>query len=59
MWLHKFELLPAVVLAVITFLIAGWSGLVVGFFWSTVRSITPRSASTRSRMCTAEALRDG
>jgi stearoyl-CoA desaturase (Delta-9 desaturase) len=36
MWLHKYELLPAVVLAVITFLIAGWPGLVVGFFWSTV-----------------------
>jgi stearoyl-CoA desaturase (Delta-9 desaturase) len=36
MWLHKYELAPAVVLAVITFLIAGWAGLVVGFFWSTV-----------------------
>ena len=36
MWLHRFELVPAVVLAVICFLIAGWSGLVVGFFWSTV-----------------------
>ena len=36
MWLHKYELLPAVVLAVICFLIGGWSGLVVGFFWSTV-----------------------
>jgi stearoyl-CoA desaturase (delta-9 desaturase) len=36
MWLHKYELAPAVVLAVITFLLAGWSGLVVGFFWSTV-----------------------
>jgi stearoyl-CoA desaturase (Delta-9 desaturase) len=29
-------LLPAVVLAVICFLVGGWSGLVVGFFWSTV-----------------------
>jgi len=35
-WLHKHELLPAIMLAVITFLIGGWSGLVVGFFWSTV-----------------------
>lgn len=36
MWLHKHELVPAIVLAVATFLIGGWSGLVVGFFWSTV-----------------------
>jgi stearoyl-CoA desaturase (delta-9 desaturase) len=36
MWLHKFELLPAAVLAILCFLVAGWSGLVVGFFWSTV-----------------------
>jgi stearoyl-CoA desaturase (delta-9 desaturase) len=36
MWLHRFELMPAVVLAVICYLLAGWSGLVVGFFWSTV-----------------------
>jgi stearoyl-CoA desaturase (delta-9 desaturase) len=36
MWLHKFELLPAIVLAILCFLAAGWSGLVVGFFWSTV-----------------------
>ncbi|MFK4384601.1 fatty acid desaturase [Bradyrhizobium daqingense] len=36
MWLHKFELLPAIVTAGLCFLIAGWSGLVVGFFWSTV-----------------------
>lgn len=35
-WLHKFELLPAVVLGVLCFLVAGWSGLVVGFLWSTV-----------------------
>ncbi len=35
-WLHKFELAPAVALAGICFLIAGWSGLFVGFFWSTV-----------------------
>jgi stearoyl-CoA desaturase (delta-9 desaturase) len=36
MWLHRFEQAPAVVLAVICYLLAGWSGLVVGFFWSTV-----------------------
>ena len=36
MWLHKYELAPAAVLAGVTFLIGGWSGLVVGFFWSTV-----------------------
>lgn len=36
MWLHKFELLPAALLAVVCFMVAGWSGLVVGFFWSTV-----------------------
>ena len=35
-WLHKFEQLPAVILAVLCFLAAGWSGLVVGFVWSTV-----------------------
>jgi stearoyl-CoA desaturase (Delta-9 desaturase) len=36
MWLHKFELVPAVVLAGLCFLLAGWSGFVVGFLWSTV-----------------------
>jgi stearoyl-CoA desaturase (Delta-9 desaturase) len=36
MWLHKHELVPPTVLAVLSVLIAGWSGLVVGFFWSTV-----------------------
>ncbi|HYY84624.1 MAG TPA: acyl-CoA desaturase [Beijerinckiaceae bacterium] len=36
MFLHRFELLPAVVLAGVAFLIGGWSGLVVGFVWSTV-----------------------
>jgi stearoyl-CoA desaturase (delta-9 desaturase) len=36
MLLHKWELTPAVILAVITFLIAGWPGFVVGFVWSTV-----------------------
>ena len=36
MWLHKYELVPPAVLAVLSFVIAGWSGLIVGFFWSTV-----------------------
>jgi stearoyl-CoA desaturase (Delta-9 desaturase) len=35
-WLHKYELVPAVGLGVLCFLAAGWAGLVVGFFWSTV-----------------------
>ena len=35
-WLHRFEQAPAVILAVLCFLIGGWSGLVVGFVWSTV-----------------------
>ncbi|MDY0873699.1 acyl-CoA desaturase [Dongia rigui] len=35
-WLHKYELAPAAVLAVFCFLVAGWSGLIVGFVWSTV-----------------------
>ena len=35
-WLHRYEALPAVALAVLSFLIAGWPGLVVGFCWSTV-----------------------
>ncbi len=36
MWLHRYEQVPALVLAVLCFLIAGWPGLIVGFFWSTV-----------------------
>ena len=36
MWLHKVEVLPAVLLAALCYLVAGWSGLVVGFLWSTV-----------------------
>jgi stearoyl-CoA desaturase (Delta-9 desaturase) len=35
-WLHRYELVPAVGLGTLCFLAAGWSGLVVGFFWSTV-----------------------
>src|ERR1700752_1366225 len=36
MWLHRYELIPPAVIAVVCTVIAGWSGLVVGFFWSTV-----------------------
>jgi stearoyl-CoA desaturase (Delta-9 desaturase) len=36
MLLHRFELLPPLMLAALCFLVAGWPGLVVGFFWSTV-----------------------
>jgi stearoyl-CoA desaturase (Delta-9 desaturase) len=35
-WLHRFELVPAIALAVLTFVAGGLPGLVVGFFWSTV-----------------------
>jgi stearoyl-CoA desaturase (Delta-9 desaturase) len=34
--LHKFENLPAIVIAAICFLLDGWTGLIVGFLWSTV-----------------------
>jgi stearoyl-CoA desaturase (delta-9 desaturase) len=36
MWLHRHELVPPVVLAVLCLAIGGWPGLVIGFFWSTV-----------------------
>jgi stearoyl-CoA desaturase (delta-9 desaturase) len=36
MWLHRLEILPAVVAGALCVLVAGWSGLVVGFLWSTV-----------------------
>jgi stearoyl-CoA desaturase (Delta-9 desaturase) len=36
MWLHRLELAPAIILGAASYLIAGWPGLVVGFFWSTV-----------------------
>src|SRR5215218_7778895 len=32
MWLYKYELAPAIVLALLSFLAAGWPGLAVGFF---------------------------
>ncbi len=34
-WLDRHHYVPATVLAVACFLVAGWPGLVVGFFWST------------------------
>jgi stearoyl-CoA desaturase (Delta-9 desaturase) len=36
MWLHRYEQLPAFVLAVLCLAVAGSPGLIVGFFWSTV-----------------------
>ncbi len=35
-WLNKYHLVPAILLAVACFLAGGWQMLVVGFFWSTV-----------------------
>lgn len=35
-WLEKHEYYPAILLAVGCWLLAGWQGLIVGFFWSTV-----------------------
>ena len=37
-WLDRHPFLPAIMLAVLVLICAGWSGLVVGFFWSTVAS---------------------
>ncbi|MBX9841640.1 MAG: acyl-CoA desaturase [Xanthobacteraceae bacterium] len=36
MWLHRYELVPPIAVAALCVAIAGWPGLVVGFFWSTV-----------------------
>ena len=36
MWLHRHERVPALVLAALCFAVAGWPGLFVGFFVSTV-----------------------
>ena len=36
MWLHRYELVPPLVLAVLCYAVGGWPGLIVGFFWSTV-----------------------
>lgn len=35
-WLDRLPYLPPVLLALAVFAVAGWSGLIVGFFWSTV-----------------------
>ncbi len=35
-WLNEHPYVPATLLAVFSFLFAGWPGLIVGFFWSTV-----------------------
>jgi stearoyl-CoA desaturase (Delta-9 desaturase) len=35
-WLDRHPYLPAVLTGFLVWLVAGWSGLVVGFFWSTV-----------------------
>ena len=35
-WLHKYPLVPPLTLALLCFIAAGWSGLIVGFVWSTV-----------------------
>jgi len=35
-WLDRHPYLPAVLTGFLVWLLAGWSGLVVGFFWSTV-----------------------
>lgn len=35
-WLDRHPYLPAVLLGLVTWALAGWSGLIVGFFWSTV-----------------------
>jgi stearoyl-CoA desaturase (delta-9 desaturase) len=35
-WLHRLALLPAFTLGAFCYLVAGWPGLIVGFFWSTV-----------------------
>ncbi|MFQ5347179.1 MAG: fatty acid desaturase [Rhodothalassiaceae bacterium] len=36
LWLDRHPYVPAIVLGVLVWFAAGWSGLVVGFFWSTV-----------------------
>jgi stearoyl-CoA desaturase (delta-9 desaturase) len=35
-WLHRHETAPGILLGLLCWAIAGWSGLVVGFLWSTV-----------------------
>ncbi len=35
-WLHRHEWVPGLALAALCWAVAGWSGLIVGFVWSTV-----------------------
>jgi stearoyl-CoA desaturase (Delta-9 desaturase) len=35
-WLNRFHHVPGILLGALCFVVAGWSGLVVGFVWSTV-----------------------
>ncbi len=35
-WLHRHETVPGIMLGGLCWVLAGWSGLVVGFLWSTV-----------------------
>ena len=35
-WLHRLELAPSLIVGALCFVVGGWSGLVVGFLWSTV-----------------------
>ena len=35
-WLNRHDKIPGLLLAVAAYLVGGWPGLVVGFFWSTV-----------------------
>jgi len=59
MWLHRFELLPAVALAVTCYLVAGWPGLVVGFFWSNGAGVPRHLLHQFTGACArAQALRD-
>ena len=36
LWLERHSYLPPAALALLTWLVAGWSGLIIGFCWSTV-----------------------
>lgn len=38
MWLHRHELVPAIVMGTVIWALFGWSGLVVGFLWALVLS---------------------
>jgi len=35
-WLHRHEWVPGIAIGTLCWLVAGWSGLIVGFVWSTV-----------------------